>query len=313
MTVLSRRLYAIAAYDTAGNRIEADSSLTSPVIGITSIPDGTVWAAITNSGLIRRESNGIWTAITKSNSKLPSDSVTAIAADRSGKLWVGTKDRGLACLSNGQWTSFDTLNSDIPGQYAKPFCVDSGGNLWLLARPMVKTCRYSLSYPSSNPVLYCYYSILPNGIAKFDGARWTIYNTANSGLPSNTVNTAMAGEGGRIWIGTDKGMAIFNAGNDPVHHKPLHNAAEGAKSTVSISVKKGIVTIHARPGKIYSVLLYNAAGRAVPVLQEASPANAKSTLALPRLSPGMYIARICLLSSSGQPATQQRSVVVPGK
>jgi ligand-binding sensor domain-containing protein len=33
------------------------------------------------------------------------------------------------------------------------------------------------------------------GLAKFDGVNWTVYNTSNSGLPSNLVPWAIAIDG----------------------------------------------------------------------------------------------------------------------
>jgi ligand-binding sensor domain-containing protein len=310
MSPRSSRNYAVAAYDTVGRLIEIDSSQTVPLIGIASAPDGTVWGATAYAGLLRRTAKGSWTQVTKANSSLASDSITGILSGPDGRLWVGTKDRGLACLSNGQWTSQDTLNSKIPGQSTMPLCLDTSGNLWLVAEPLVYTCRSAMSYRPSTPVAYCYSLPVPNGLVKFDGTRWTVYNTINSGLPSNTVYTAAAGDNGSIWVGTDKGLGIFNAASDPVDHTTKFHAAAG--DPVRIRVGSGMVTIQARSCKILSILLLNAAGRTVPVLQNVSAKGTLSTLSLSRLSPGYYCARIGMLSAEGRPVDMQRHFVVPG-
>jgi len=39
------------------------------------------------------------------------------------------------------------------------------------------------------------------GLAKFDGTGWTVYNESNSGLPDNYIR-ALAIDGSNIWIGT---------------------------------------------------------------------------------------------------------------
>ncbi len=40
------------------------------------------------------------------------------------------------------------------------------------------------------------------GLAKFDGVNWTVYNTSNSGLPSNYVRAIAIDGQGNKWIGT---------------------------------------------------------------------------------------------------------------
>jgi ligand-binding sensor domain-containing protein len=46
------------------------------------------------------------------------------------------------------------------------------------------------------------WNIWGGGLAKFDGSSWTVYNSSNSGLPSNSVYAiAIDGEGNK-WIGT---------------------------------------------------------------------------------------------------------------
>jgi ligand-binding sensor domain-containing protein len=41
---------------------------------------------------------------------------------------------------------------------------------------------------------------------------WTVYNTSNSGLPSNWVySIAIDGQGNK-WIGTDGGLAVYREG-----------------------------------------------------------------------------------------------------
>ena len=42
----------------------------------------------------------------------------------------------------------------------------------------------------------------PGGLAAFDGTNWTIYNTSNSGLPDNHVQSIAIDENGTKWIGT---------------------------------------------------------------------------------------------------------------
>jgi ligand-binding sensor domain-containing protein len=48
-----------------------------------------------------------------------------------------------------------------------------------------------------------------NGLYRFDGANWTLYNTGN-GLPSNPVTALGTGPQGQLLVGTVNGIAIFN-------------------------------------------------------------------------------------------------------
>jgi len=53
-----------------------------------------------------------------------------------------------------------------------------------------------------------------NGLVKFDGTNWTIYNTSNSGLPSNHVQSISIEENGAKWIGLQYyGVAKFDGAN----------------------------------------------------------------------------------------------------
>jgi ligand-binding sensor domain-containing protein len=308
--------YSLIGFDTLANVVEQKDSLPSDITGITRTPDGTLWAGLSYSGLLCRAANGSWTRVTKSNSALPSDTITGILPGPNGKLWAGTKDRGLACFSNGQWTSFDTLNSDIPGQYAKPLCFDSSGNLWLFTQSTVGKCVYRSSFFSPSPSLiwYCYDAAVPLGLVKFDGLNWTVYNTINSGLPSNNVYTAIAADSGRIWVGTDKGLARFNANyKDAIYQGMRPHTRPGVDANqIRIHIRSGIVTLHAALPYIVSVLVFDAAGRKVCATGDASAANGKAAISLSRLSPGFYIARMTMRPVDGQSAVVQRHFVVPG-
>jgi ligand-binding sensor domain-containing protein len=57
------------------------------------------------------------------------------------------------------------------------------------------------------------------GVAKFDGVNWTVYNTSNSGLPSNNVTSIAIDAQGKQWIGTEYGgLAKFDGVNWTVYN-----------------------------------------------------------------------------------------------
>lgn len=50
-----------------------------------------------------------------------------------------------------------------------------------------------------------------NGLGKFDGKRWSIFNTTNSGLPNDTVTSVAVDDYDVVWVGTlSGGLAEFD-------------------------------------------------------------------------------------------------------
>src|SRR5580658_2666379 len=50
------------------------------------------------------------------------------------------------------------------------------------------------------------------GLARFDGYEFTIFNKANGDLPSNSITELAAAPGGALWIGTTDGLTEFSGG-----------------------------------------------------------------------------------------------------
>ena len=48
------------------------------------------------------------------------------------------------------------------------------------------------------------------GLVKFDGSSWTVYNTSNSGLPINSITCIAIDDSDNKWIGTCEGMVKFD-------------------------------------------------------------------------------------------------------
>ncbi len=63
----------------------------SYVTGFAQAPDGTIWVSFYYNG-IAEFADGEWTSYTQNNSDLPSDNITAIAVDTTGKVWIGCAD-----------------------------------------------------------------------------------------------------------------------------------------------------------------------------------------------------------------------------
>ncbi len=151
-----------------------------------------------NSGFARLDTDGIWTVYDQSNSGL-SDYIQTLAADDMGGLWVGTSESGLARLSaDGNWTIYNTGNSGLPDNKVRALVVDSAGGLWA--------------------------GTWGGGLAHLDAdGSWTIYHAgyrdsatdksidANSGLPTNLIDSLALDGAGGLWAGTYAGLAHFGA------------------------------------------------------------------------------------------------------
>ena len=68
------------------------------------------------------------------------------------------------------------------------------------------------------------------GLAKSDGANWTGYNTADSGLPCNSVKCIAIDAQGNKWIATARGLVRFDGPDWTVYaSKPLCQSRSEAR------------------------------------------------------------------------------------
>ena len=88
----------------------------------------------------------------KSNSRLADNDLLSVAIDKNGNKWIGTSKYGLQKFDGRDFVTFNKSNSEIKGNYISRVFVDSKGNVWV-----------SFSDPT-------------DGIAKYDGNTWTIFN-----------------------------------------------------------------------------------------------------------------------------------------
>ncbi len=102
-------------------------------------------------------------------------------------LWVGTNN-GLVKLntSNGQKTYYDKTNSGLSDMNVISVMVDGQGKKWI---------------GTEN-----------GGLCRLNGTIWTVWNTNNSGIPSNHVTGIASDAYNNIWITTDKGLGRLSNG-----------------------------------------------------------------------------------------------------
>ncbi|MGE5497637.1 MAG: T9SS type A sorting domain-containing protein, partial [Syntrophothermus sp.] len=112
----------------------------------------------------------------------PSDeSFNTAAFDKSGIKWFGS-DNGPWKYDGRTWTQI--TDHAVANSPINSIAVDSLNNKWLSTG---------------------------NGLVKYDNIRWTVYNTSNSGIPSNTIESAAVDPKGNVWVG----FSVMDSTKDP--------------------------------------------------------------------------------------------------
>src|ERR1051326_3322815 len=159
---------------------------------------------------------------------LPQNSITSMAFDHEGYLWVGTQD-GAAYYNGRKWKIVEMPNTSI-SNYVRAIVVATDGSIWFgnqdgglsrLKDHQWTTFDTSSGLPNnrvrsllttiaSDGTQIVWVGTYGGGVACWQNDRWTIIDK-NSGLPSNEVWSLLetvSPDGARtLWVGTEKGLA----------------------------------------------------------------------------------------------------------
>lgn len=113
---------------------------------------------------------------------LPQNSVRALAQTRDGYIWIGSDD-GVARFDGVRFVPFG-LRAGLRGGPVKALLGDSRGGLWIGGAG--------------------------GGLTHLEHGQSTTY-TIRTGLPADSV-TALAEDNGRVWVGTEAGLAVWETG-----------------------------------------------------------------------------------------------------
>lgn len=148
-------------------------------------PNGTIWFGMRyneipdsnyrfSGGIVRFDGTN-WEAL------IPNASISSMAFDSSGVLWIGTLEQGIQRFDGTTWTTYtqtETYANDV-----NSIAIDSHDVIWAATE---------------------------SGVSRFDGKNWSNYTVAE-GLPSNEILSIATTPNGVVWVGTrDAGVACFD-------------------------------------------------------------------------------------------------------
>ena len=191
---------------------------------------GTYWIA-TEQGITRFDGSA-WTKYTQlsTSNGLGSDQINAISQDGNGRLLVAT-DYGFSTvpLNNlSSWTLYYSFNSGLNQSIFNDVYYDDlrmtvilastqGVHMWDgsgstgfvnfdYTNTGLTTNNIKLLHSDASGV----WSGFTGGVFEFSGGAQNLLNTANSGMPSQTVNDISKDDFGRLVVGTTSGLLVWD-------------------------------------------------------------------------------------------------------
>ena len=169
--------FGLLRLDTLGNRQyfhPSNSGIPSADIRQVAIDAAGHWWIHYPAGFARFDGAN-WQTWTLAQAGLPAAaSVKTLKAGPGGSMYAGTAANGVAIFQAGAWSVLDMANSGLPANDIREVTVDAGGKTYFATGA---------------------------GLAIRDGANWTVYNAANTGLSNmNNVKSVAVTAAGTIWV-----------------------------------------------------------------------------------------------------------------
>ncbi|MCM2257006.1 MAG: ATP-binding protein [Vicinamibacteria bacterium] len=209
--------------DTCRLYADAASGLPSAIVrsmatSVSASGDPVLWIG-TYEGLARSV-QGLWTQLVPSHSGLPDRAVTGIV-EADGALWFSTWGNGLARTRGGRWAYFRRSGGHLADDSVVALAParGAGGGVWA--------------------------ATLRNGLVRVADGHARFYDTRNSALPSDRVQTLLSTTSG-LWVGTSAGLAwvdedglarVSGPDGDPLSVDALHERRTGAGSELWVGTR----------------------------------------------------------------------------
>ncbi len=146
--------------------------------------DNTMLAATDQGGIIRFK-NGSYDFITKANSGMASDLITAACMDRNGKIWAAYGTSGIGVYDGSSWVKLDSANNGLPFNQCSSLTLSPGGKITGMFWKLVVSMGQIVAY-------------VPHTLAEFDGTRWVSIITKND---NTSLREIVTDNQGGLWFG----------------------------------------------------------------------------------------------------------------
>jgi len=240
--------YLVHVWDT-------DSGLPhSTVTSVAQTPDGYLWVGTLHGGLARFDGTRFVNFHPGNTPELRSVEVQRLLVDREGTLWVGFVEGSLFSYRNGQF-HFEMSDPRTPGGWLSEVVACDAEHIVLSSRAgwLFRATRRSgtngwetLRPPDADGnSVFCedrqgvvWYRTGDAGLAQWRDGRFARL-PALPGLKSQQINALARDAAGRIWVGTEKGIAFWDQ-NAFVSMTPTNGEPEFAVRQMSFCADGGV-------------------------------------------------------------------------
>lgn len=194
--------------------------------------DGALWLGTYQSGLFRLRA-GRFERVVETDKR-----INSLAQDREGNLWAGTQEDGLWRLRPRVLTVLGEAAGLAPQRViSASICADQAGRLWALsenrrlqpfedgrfAEGVALDTQLKCLHPAPGGGLWL--GTWGQGVWHFDSQVKRRWRRAD-GLPSDNVRALLGDDRGRLWLGTEDGLALLADGR--VNAAPFPSGLERA-------------------------------------------------------------------------------------
>jgi ligand-binding sensor domain-containing protein len=191
-----------------------------------------------------------WDVYTVENTKggLPNDWVYSLAEGKDGEMWFATEG-GPARFKNGKWqhwkvgAPYDKIKNDPkfgvdPAKFSEHHA-QQAREMGLAGKSGAGA--YNPNYIVSmvvdrDGVVWC--GTWGGGLSRFDGKNWRNYTMAD-GLPGNLIFMLNRDPSGKLWIGTNNGVAVLEGEKVVAKKLKLMTTKDGLFSNTVFSMATG--------------------------------------------------------------------------
>jgi ligand-binding sensor domain-containing protein len=191
-----------------------------------------------------------WDVYTVENTKggLPNDWVYSLSEGKDGEMWFATEG-GPARFKNGKWqhwkvgAPYEKIKNDPkfgvdPAKFSEHHA-QQAREMGLEGKSGAGA--YNPNYIVSmvvdpDGVVWC--GTWGGGLSRFDGKRWRNYTMAD-GLPGNLIFMLNRGPTGKLWIGTNNGVAVLKGDKVEAKKIKLMTTKDGLFSNTIFSMATG--------------------------------------------------------------------------